>query len=202
METTLEEAARQLLDSTGDPAYSVDQSGCISGWNGPAERLLGYSRRVILRRPCHEVLRGRDVFGNPFCEPDCPLLLMARRREPVRHFQMDIHAKDGTALRVLCFPVVIPHSRTGSFSLLHVLRPVSQALSPWPNRKAPDHLHVTARELEVLRLLVGGSTTREMADVMNISTSTVRKHVQNLLGKLGVGSRLAAVLAALENRIL
>jgi DNA-binding CsgD family transcriptional regulator len=200
--TTLQEAARQLLDSTSDPAYTVDEHGCMSGWNGPAEQLLEYPRNEILGRPCHEVLRGRDVFGNPFCEPDCPLLLMARRREPVRHFQMDVYAQDGTALRVLCFGVVIPDSRTGSFSLLHLLRPVSQPLSPWPERKGPDQLHLTARELEVLRLLVRGSTTREMAEAMNVSTSTVRKHVQNLLRKVGASSRLAAVLAALEKRIL
>jgi PAS domain S-box-containing protein len=202
MGTTLQKAARQLVDSTSDPAYSVDERGCMSGWNGPAEGLLGYSRNEILGRPCHEVLRGRDVFGNPFCEPDCPLLLMARRRETVRHFQMDVYAQDGTAFRVLCFVVVIPDSRAGSFSLLHLLRPVNQPLSPWPDHKGPGPLDLTARELEVLRLLVRGSTTREMAETMNISTSTVRKHVQNLLRKVGAGSRLAAVLAALENRIL
>jgi DNA-binding NarL/FixJ family response regulator len=37
---------------------------------------------------------------------------------------------------------------------------------------------------------------------MNITTSTVRKHVQNLLRKLGVRSRLAAVLAAQEEQLL
>ncbi len=202
MGITLHEAARQLLDSTNDPAYAVDERGCISGWNGPAEQLLGYPRSEIVGRPCHEVLRGRDVFENPFCEPDCPLLLMARRREPVRHFQMELYAQDGTAVRVLCFVVVIPDSRNGSFSLLHLLRPVNQPLAPWPDRKGPDPLELTARELEVLRLLVRGRTTREMAETMNISTSTVRKHVQNLLRKIGAGSRLAAVLAALEKRIL
>jgi DNA-binding CsgD family transcriptional regulator len=202
MGTTLQKAARQLVDSTRDPAYSVDERGCISGWNRPAEKLLGYSRNEIAGRPCYEVLRGRDVFGNPFCEPDCPLLLMARRREPVRHFQMDVYAEDGAALRVLCFVAVIPGPRPGSFSLLHLLGPANQPPSPWPDREESDPLHLTARELEVLRLLVRGSTTREMAETMNISTSTVRKHVQNLLRKVGAGSRLAAVLAALEKRIL
>jgi DNA-binding NarL/FixJ family response regulator len=115
---------------------------------------------------------------------------------------MDVYAQDGTALRVLCFPVVIPDSRTGSFSLLHLLRPVHQSFSPWAGGKRPDHLDLTARELEVLRLLVGGSTTREMAETMNVSTSTVRKHVQNLLRKLGAGNRLSAVLVALQKRIV
>lgn len=202
METTLHESARRLADSTSEPAYSIDESGCLSGWNGPAERLLGYSRKEILGRPCHEVIRGRDVFGNSFCQRDCPLLIMARQREPLRHFQMDVYAQDGTRVRVLCFVVAIPTSRTGAFSLLHLLRPVNQPSSPWPNRKGLDHLDLTARELEVLRLLVRGSTTRAMAETMQISTSTVRKHVQNLLQKVRARNRLAAVLAALENEIL
>jgi DNA-binding CsgD family transcriptional regulator len=52
---------------------------------------------------------------------------------------------------------------------------------------------LTPRELEVLRLLAGGANTRIAADQLRVSPATIRNHVQNLLGKLGVHSRLQAV---------
>ena len=55
---------------------------------------------------------------------------------------------------------------------------------------------LTARELEVLELLVDGTPNQELAQRMGISRNTVRNHVQNLLTKLGVHSRLEAVALA------
>jgi len=55
---------------------------------------------------------------------------------------------------------------------------------------------LTPRELEVLRLLAGGANTRVAAEQLRVSPATIRNHVQNLLGKLGVHSRLQAVAYA------
>jgi DNA-binding CsgD family transcriptional regulator len=52
---------------------------------------------------------------------------------------------------------------------------------------------LTPREREILELVASGLGTRQIADVLVISTKTVKTHVQNLLAKLGVGSRLEAV---------
>ena len=54
---------------------------------------------------------------------------------------------------------------------------------------------LTRREREVLRRIVIGQSTREMAQDMHVSKSTARTHVQNVLQKLGVHSRLQAVAA-------
>ncbi len=54
---------------------------------------------------------------------------------------------------------------------------------------------LTRREREVLRRIVMGQSTVEMAKSMGISRSTARTHVQNVLQKLGVHSRLQAVAA-------
>lgn len=64
----------------------------------------------------------------------------------------------------------------------------------------PDDIHwlvafLTRREREVLRRIVMGQSTTEMAKSMSISRSTARTHVQNVLQKLGVHSRLQAVAA-------
>jgi two-component system nitrate/nitrite response regulator NarL len=52
---------------------------------------------------------------------------------------------------------------------------------------------LTAREHEVLGLLAQGRSTREIADALSVSVNTVRAHVNVLLHKLGVHSRLRAV---------
>ncbi|AUG80623.1 LuxR family transcriptional regulator [Kitasatospora sp. MMS16-BH015] len=58
---------------------------------------------------------------------------------------------------------------------------------------------LTHRELEVLRRLTEGDGTVEIARALDMTTNTARTHVQNVLDKLGVHSRLEAV--ALANRL-
>lgn len=196
-------AVRELVHSTSDPAYSVDQRGYVSGWNGGAEILLGYSKAEVVGQPCHKILRGKDVFGNPYCVPDCPILLLARRREPLHHFQMDAYAADGSVHRLLCFAVVMSDPDSRKFSLIHLLRPLNRPLWPWAEREEDHHQPtLTQRELKVLRLLADGHSTRHMAETLSVTASTVRKHVQNILHKLNVRSRLSAVLVAIEKRLL
>src|ERR1044072_7352439 len=65
-----------------------------------------------------------------------------------------------------------------------------------PSEAATAHepaAHLTAREWQSLELLVTGLNTRRMAGAMSVSVTTVRTHVQSLLAKLGVNSRLEAV---------
>ncbi|MES0872564.1 helix-turn-helix domain-containing protein [Sinimarinibacterium thermocellulolyticum] len=64
----------------------------------------------------------------------------------------------------------------------------------------PDEL--TAGELRVLRLLVGGATNREIASCAEISENTVKFHLKNVYGKLGVSSRAAAVFAAVQRGLV
>jgi DNA-binding CsgD family transcriptional regulator/tetratricopeptide (TPR) repeat protein len=58
---------------------------------------------------------------------------------------------------------------------------------------------LTPRELEVLRLVATGKSNREIASALVISEHTVARHVQNILTKLGVGSRTAAGAFAFEH---
>jgi DNA-binding NarL/FixJ family response regulator len=60
----------------------------------------------------------------------------------------------------------------------------------------PDPL--TEREVEVLRLMTGGYSNREIAEALAISEGTVKNHTSTILSKLGVRDRTRAVLKALE----
>jgi DNA-binding NarL/FixJ family response regulator len=61
---------------------------------------------------------------------------------------------------------------------------------------------LSARELEVLRLLAGGYANREIAQVLVLAEGTVKNHVSNVLLKLGTRDRTRAVLRALHHGLL
>ena len=60
----------------------------------------------------------------------------------------------------------------------------------------------TRREAEVLAYVADGRTTREIAVLLQLSESTVRRHVRNACRKLGAVSRAQAVAAAVEARLI
>jgi DNA-binding NarL/FixJ family response regulator len=61
---------------------------------------------------------------------------------------------------------------------------------------------LTAREREVLALLSGGANSQRIADALGIAPNTVRTHVQNMLSKLQVHSRLEAVAFAVRHGVV
>lgn len=61
---------------------------------------------------------------------------------------------------------------------------------------------LTEREVEVLRLVARGRTNKEMAASLYLSAKTVGRHVENIYTKIGVNSRAAAALYAMEHRLL
>lgn len=65
-----------------------------------------------------------------------------------------------------------------------------------------ESLHLTKRELEVLRLIAEGSTNVQVARHLVISPRTVNIHVQSIYSKLAVSSRVGAVRYAIEHQLL
>ena len=61
---------------------------------------------------------------------------------------------------------------------------------------------LSARERDVLRLLVGGKRNREIAAALDIAEGTVKLHVSSILGKLGVVDRTEAVTVALQRGLV
>ena len=57
---------------------------------------------------------------------------------------------------------------------------------------------LTKREKEVFSLLVDNKSTKEIADILNISEKTVRNHISNAMRKLGVKGRASAVVELLK----
>ena len=68
--------------------------------------------------------------------------------------------------------------------------------------RAPAEESLSAREVEVLRLVARGASNQEIARALHISQATVKSHLIHIFGKLDVSDRTAAVTVALERGIL
>jgi DNA-binding NarL/FixJ family response regulator len=92
--------------------------------------------------------------------------------------------------------------------LLDVIRSVHAGKRHVPAEVAArlaEHLgeeDLTARELEVLRLIRDGCRNKQIADRLAIAETTVNFHIKNLVGKLGANDRTHAVIIALQRGLL
>ena len=62
--------------------------------------------------------------------------------------------------------------------------------------------HLFGGEVEVIRLAARGLTTKEIADRLFISTKTADHHIQHIYNKIGVSTRAAAALWAIQNAVV
>ena len=207
-----------IVAGTADAVVGTDEEGRIVIWNKGAERLLGYGAAQVLGKPCHDVLCGMDSFGNRFCDESCAVERMVRRREPVRHFELHLRSSAQKVIAATVSIVVVPGARPTQHTVLHLLQPHGEPSESFqlverigtrvhepgdPASSSPlPATALTSRETEVLRLLVDGVGTEEIANSLFISVATVRNHVQNILRKLDVHSKLEAVSLALRSRLI
>ncbi len=76
------------------------------------------------------------------------------------------------------------------------------ATAPVEPASDPTLRDLTARELEVLRLIALGRSNREIAAALFVGEATAKTHVSNVLGKLGLRDRVQAVIRAYESGLI
>ena len=218
------EKAFDFLGKTGDGAIVVDSGQRIVLWNGAARRMLGFDPEDVIGRFCYEVLGGTDEEGCVVCRKGCFAIRAASRGEILDTREVQLRTKSVRKICVDLTTVLLP-SRWRELSVLaHLFRDTSEQKrlqvdheqlmaqlaesEPDDQRASPGNLPpsgteepLTAREVEVLRLLTTGASTETIGKWLRIGTSTVRTHVQRVLQKLGVHSRLEAVALATQREL-
>jgi DNA-binding NarL/FixJ family response regulator len=81
-----------------------------------------------------------------------------------------------------------------------VLRRLEENRTEFESMESPDPL--TRREIEVLRMMAGGYSNREIGDTLDATEGTVKNHISSILSKLGVRDRIRAVLKGLESGLI
>ncbi|MGD0546917.1 MAG: response regulator transcription factor [Terracidiphilus sp.] len=80
------------------------------------------------------------------------------------------------------------------------LRRLEENRTEFESLESPDPL--TRREIEVLRMMAGGYSNREIGDSLDAAEGTVKNHISSILSKLGVRDRIRAVLKGLESGLI
>lgn len=205
------------LELSPDPVFVTDRHNRIVFWNDAARRLLGFTDDEALGSDCDALLGGCDSYGNRYCSDDCPIMRMANRGESVRNFCLTFRAKDEKSLAA---NMSVLQLRTGSadqYYLAHIIHPQDAVVphAAMPETPAPrPHLvaaresadvrarKLTSREVEVLAMLAAGRSTPEIAERLHISQLTARSHIQNILEKLEVHSKVEAVAFAFQKNLI
>jgi len=102
-------------------------------------------------------------------------------------------ASEVQKLRLLSPHMIQAHLKAQTFAKLQSL--ASEVPPPAELR----NLGLTMQESHIMHWLIQGKRNSEIASILSSKTRTVQKHVQNIFNKLGVETRTAAALVALEN---
>ncbi len=201
----------QALARAGDGVFVVGADGRLLLWNRAAEKILGYSARGVVGRQCCDIFAGQDDNGNRLCYPGCHVVTLVKMGESVQNFDMRTRTKSGRGIWLNISILSVANGKGGAPVTVHLFRDVTASKelltlvherlsSPAPGESSIGVL--TRREVEVLRLMTDGLSTKAVAHTLHVSPATVRNHVQNVLAKLGVHSRLEAVAYANKHRLL
>jgi PAS domain S-box-containing protein len=170
----------QALRSVGVPSYVLDTTGIVRWINPAAERLVGdvRGRQFTSVVAPEDSRRARELFSQkvlgtaPATDSSGVLVSTAGTR---------------VAVEISSVPLMSGDRVVGVFGLFEG-RPEAGPTAPHP--------HLTPRQVEVLRLLQQGHSTKQIAAELHLSTETVRNHIRRLLQALGVHTRLEAVAVA------
>lgn len=188
----------------------VDVVGVAEDGRGAVEQALALEPDVVLMDVRMPVMDGVEATGELRRSlPGCRILMLttfddeeyvvaALRAGANGYLLKDLPAAE------LAQAVRMAHAGVDQFApavtgrLLGALRPAPSE----PVASAGPAVSLTGRELEVLRLVAGGATNREIARRLYVSEGTVKNHVSSILSRLGLRDRTQAAIYAHDRGLL
>jgi LuxR family maltose regulon positive regulatory protein len=179
------DAAQQLLDRLLPSAHAAGRMGqvldiyllqaqTLYAQGRETEAFAALERALLLAEP--------EGYVRTFVDQGAPMAALltqvARGDTPVAAYAASL---------LDAFPMTEPRERLHS------------AHGPQPSALIEP---LSARELEILRLIADGQSNQAIADTLIVAVSTVKKHINNIYGKLEVQSRTQALLRARQLKVL
>jgi PAS domain S-box-containing protein len=208
---------KELVESTSDSAFAVDGAGLVAAWNKAAEVMFGLSAADAIGKACGDILQGMDECGS-VCSAACSVQQAVRNHHPVGNFDLHVQTANGRQWCNVSVMIAEEANSTLPYSI-HIVRQndvrkrlellvrdfvvtgtglaPEQATTLISSTRAPAReTELSDREVSVLRLLAKGVTTTAVAEQLHISRTTVNNHIQHILRKLDVHTRLDAIRRA------
>ena len=213
----------EALKDAADGAFVIDEDLRILYWNTAAEAILGFNSEDVAGQFCYQLLHGYDEGKRLICNARCQVMKLAMKSKPVPNYDIHMRTRQGDRrwlnMSVFTYKLNNTHGKKLIVHLFHVLKhkEVDEKVLnhlvevvnrfqdvPQENRDtiAPLPVKLTPREREVLSLLASGNGTKDIAEFLSISINTVRNHIQHILEKLQVHTRLEAVAITIKHHLL
>lgn len=207
----------KLVNDTADPAFAVNGMHNIEFWNKAAEEFFGIKKENAIGKHCGAILQGDDECGT-FCSKDCAVFHAAEKHNPIQNFDLKIMTSEGRKWGNVSILIADQDKSVLPYTI-HIVRNIDvrkrlelllrnfvlgatvflpeKAVNLIATTRAPSRETILSdRELEVLQLLAKGKTTKEIAEQLFLSRTTVNNHVQHILKKLNAHSRLEGIRRA------
>jgi DNA-binding CsgD family transcriptional regulator len=206
--------AMSLLVERDWEMFTENIGGITFGYQSQASE--GYGRLVRATLTQEMALR----YGRQLLREDCePLLSRLQCETLILHSERSAYASAPAVRRA---SALIPNARLRVFEgdvperISQVLHAITEFVAPLPQgdlQEAPpapapasqrpvEHGSLTAREVEVLRLLATGLNNRQIAEALVLSPRTVERHLENLYRKTRTRNRAEAAAYAVANGML
>ena len=216
----------EALETAADGVFVINEDLEIVYWNRAAQQIVGFNQSELAGQLCYQVLQGRDEHRRLICRLRCQVAKTAFRGEAVANYDIRVHTASGDVrwLNMSIFTYTENNNREENRFVVHLFRDINQKkederflervlevakryhdVPPESQAKtetSPPIEVLTPREREVLAVLAMGHGTQDIAQLLSISPSTVRNHIQHILQKLQVHTRLEAVAYAIKHDLV
>lgn len=202
--------------SASSPLYAVDLDQRITYWDACATRDLA-APEDALGRHCYEVLASLDPRNARRCRPNCHVVTQARAGRAAADFDVWGPGRGDSTRQMRVSILLGSGARPEDTSVIHLVRcdddtvasegDLCTALAGTGPETTPaaapaGRPDLTARQVDVLRLLSQGRSTAEIASALGVQAVTVRNHAQAAMDRLGARTRLEAVILAARSGLL
>jgi len=211
------------LSNAADGAFAIDDEMRIVYWNKAAERILGFTEGDVTGQFCYQLLQGRDEGRHFICKTQCRVAKLALHSKPVPNYDVHMNTKGGETCRlnmsVFTYQMDGVNDKEIIVHLFHDLNhkdidemDLDKLIKVFSRYHDIQHRNgdeldsyrnmLTSREREILSLLADGHSTSDITQRLSLSTNTVRNHIQHILQKLQVHTRLEAVAIAIKHNLV